>query len=197
MMAQPQTKMKIALDFDGVLSHTMKSWVKNYNKGYSKKYNKQISVRDIDKWAFYESWGMEKEECFDIFDQCWQDWEKLEPLEQDLWQKTKMLCNLGEVDIVTSVSERWLPEIECWLQCQGIHYNKLIHSDTKSDLDYDVYIDDSQMNIERVVGAGKIALMLNQPWNREVLTTDKIIRVYNLYHAIDVIRELQGNESKK
>ncbi len=196
MMAEPQAKMKIALDFDGVLSHTMKSWVKNYNKSYSDKYNKQISVRDIDKWAFYESWGMGKEECFDIFDQCWQDWEKLEPLEQDLWQKTKMLCNLGEVDIVTSVSERWLPEIECWLQCQGIHYNKLVHSDTKADLDYDVYIDDSQMNIERVVGAGKIALMLNQPWNREVLTTDKIIRVYNLYHAIDVIRELQGNEGK-
>lgn len=196
MMAEPQAKMKIALDFDGVLSHTMKSWVKNYNKSYSDKYNKQISVRDIDKWAFYESWGMGKEECFDIFDQCWQDWEKLEPLEQDLWQKTKMLCNLGEVDIVTSVSERWLPEISLWLQCQGIHYNKLVHSDTKADLDYDVYIDDSQMNIERVVGAGKIALMLNQPWNREVLTTDKIIRVYNLYHAIDVIRELQGNEGK-
>ena len=183
--------MKIALDFDGVLSHTMKSWVKRYNKRKDKHAN--ISVRDIDKWAFYESWGMTKEECFDIFDECWGDWRKLEPLEPDQWQKTKMLCNLGEMDIVTAVTEKFLPNIESWAICKGLHYNKIIHSSNKTDLDYDIFIDDSPKNIQEIFDAHKLALMYNQPWNRNVeeLQNHKggIIRIYNLYHAIDVIRE--------
>ena len=44
--------------------------------------------------------------------------------------------------------------------------------------------------------------MYNQPWNRKVngdMTgkTGKVIRVYNLYHAIDVLRDLNNGQSKK
>lgn len=190
--------MKIALDFDGVLSHTMKRWVAVYNTKPNK--HAEISTRDIDKWAFFENWGMNLEEAFGIFDECWRDWEKLEPLEPDQWQKTKMLCNLGEMDIVTAVTEKYLPNIETWARCKGLHYNKLIHSNSKQDLDYDIYIDDSPKNILEIFDAGKVALMYNQPWNRHVeeLQNHKggIIRIYNLYHAIDVIREYVRQNGK-
>ena len=128
--------MKIALDFDGVLSNTMKRWVDVYNKKPNK--HAQISTRDISEWAFFEKWGMNLEQAFDIFDECWGDWRKLEPLEPDQWQKTKMLCNLGEMDIVTAVTEKYVPNIELWADCQGLHYGKIVHSKAKQELNYDI-----------------------------------------------------------
>ncbi len=180
--------MKIALDFDGVLSHTMKRWVEIFNEKYSKKYSRMITIRDINEWAFFEDWGMDKDEAFEIFDQCWENWDKLEPLETDLWQKTKMLCNIGEVDIVTSVNPQWMPHIRSWLEKHGVHFNKVLHSKEKHKLDYDVYIDDSPQNIREMAEAGKWVLMINQPWNRGVKEEGKIVRCYNLYHVIDVLR---------
>jgi len=118
--------MKIALDFDGVLSHTMKRWVEIYNKKPNK--HAQISIRDISEWAFYKKMGLSLEEAFEVFDACWKDWEKLEPLEPDQWLKTRMLCNLGEMDIVTAVTQKYLPNIETWAKCKGLHYGKVIHS---------------------------------------------------------------------
>lgn len=178
--------MKIALDFDGVLSHTMKRWVAIYNGKPNK--HADITIRDINEWAFFENWGMSVDECFEIFDECWNGWENLEPMEQDQWQKTKMLCNIGEVDIVTTVNESALPSIEKWLKHHDIRYNKIVHSKKKHELNYDVYIDDSPKNILEMEQAGKNVLAYNQPWNRHIKDSHYVTRVYNLYHAIDVLR---------
>jgi len=119
----------------------------------------------------------------------------LKPMEPHLKQKTKMLNNLAPVDIVTAVQPEHLEDIEKWLKYHNITYNNLVHSNAKHELDYDIYIDDAEKNIQAVFDAGKIGLILNQPWNRDMSEKNyadggKIIRVYNLYHTIDVVREI-------
>lgn len=188
--------MKIALDFDGVLSHTMKSWVRICN-GLNNNV-KPLTMRDIDVYEFFNKWDMTLKECFEIFDIAWSEWEKLEPLEQDIGQKTHILCNLGKTDIVTNVTKKWQESIRMWLKCQGVEYSELVFSRDKWELNYDVYIDDAAHNAERIVEAGNICLLYNQPWNRHINTKDgykynnggQIYRVYSLYHAIDVIKDL-------
>ena len=195
--------MKLALDFDGTLSDTIQSWVHEYNKAYYKDTSKPIIThRDIDQWAFYKNLNISLEECFVYFSRAWNNWEGLRPLEPHLEQKTKMLNNMIDVDIVTAVSSPYIPNIEKWLKYHEIHYGKIVRSLEKEKLDYDIYIDDSSRNIQNVFDAGKIGLLYNQPWNRELfnrinipsktkpINYSKIKRVYNMYNAIDVVREL-------
>jgi len=172
----------------------MKAWIQKYNK----KYNANLTIRFIEKWGFYEDLGMSVEECFVIFNQAWADIDNLESIEQDIWQKTKMLSNLGTVDIVTSVYPEQAAKVKEWLDRQGVVRNKIVFTQDKTILEYDVFIDDSPSNIVKVVQNGKIGLLYNQPWNRQVDVQQdiftgqgQIFRVYNLYDAIDMIRSLK------
>jgi len=201
--------MKISLDFDGVISDTINSWVDKYNNIYA--YDLQtdfITSRDIDKWGFYEKLNISQDTCFDIFSMAWGDWMNLKPMEPHLKQKTKMLNNLAPVDIVTAVQPEHLEDIEKWLKYHNITYNNLVHSTAKHELDYDIYIDDAVKNIQAVFDAGKHGLLLNQPWNVDMRDQQKpvmisntkykiqgsITRVYNLYHAIDVVRDIVNDK---
>lgn len=190
--------MKVALDFDGVLSHTMKRWVAVCNLHYADKIGREVSLREVEKWAFFEDFGMTVNEAFAVFDKVWNNWQSLIPMEQDLDQKTKMLSNIahGELDIVTTVSEASLPNIERWLRAQKVKYRDIVHSKVKHDLDYDVFIDDNPKNVVDMANAGKLVFMYNQPWNRHIDPKEyhnlehlgEIRRVYNLYHVIDELR---------
>lgn len=195
--------MKIGLDFDGVTGYTTKLWVEKFNE----KYQTSITTRNIDRWGFYEPLGITLNECMEIFGETWKDWKKLEPMEQDMWQKTRMLCNLGTVDIVTNASPDVRLQLEKWLGVHKISYNELIFSSSKWDLDYDVFIDDSPSNIEKIYKAGKIALVYNHAWNRDIKEKSNVFehgactyvdhdkgqirRIYNLYHAIDFIKGIR------
>lgn len=140
----------------------------------------------------------------ELFGETWRDWTKLEPMEQDMSQKTKMLQKLGTMDIVTNASPDVEPQLTKWLKYHYIHYDKLIFSSNKWELDYDVFIDDSPSNIQKIFGAGKIALVYNHAWNRGIQDISSmtgihfycggIQRVYNMYHAIDVLRKLHEQE---
>lgn len=188
--------MKLALDFDGCISDTMQSWVDKYNQKYYGDLTKDlITHRDIDVWAFYKKMGMTLDECMDIFSMAWSDWKNLEPMERHLAQKTKMLSNLCSVDIVTAVRPENLPDVKNWLAFHKISYGELVHSNEKEKLDYDIYIDDSESNAMKMLTAGKLVLLYNQPWNRNVPNTifgevSSINRVYNMYHAIDIVRNI-------
>jgi len=83
--------MKISLDFDGVLAHTMKRWCEVCN-GLSNN-APLVDITKIKHWYFYKDFGLTREEAFIIFDIVWENWQKLEPMEVDLWQKTQMLNN--------------------------------------------------------------------------------------------------------
>ena len=81
-----------------------------------------------------------------------------------------------------------------------IEFNELIFSEDKYNLDYDVFIDDSPENVTKAYEKHKQCLLYNQPWNRDISnkigSVMGIRRVYNLYHAIDAIRELTIDEDR-
>jgi len=188
-------ELKLALDFDGVLSDTIQSWVDHWNKDHKDDLSKDLFThRDVDMWGFYTKLGITLDECFKYFDKAWGDWKNLQPQERHLTQKTKMLNNLVDVDIVTAVQPEHLEDIRNWLSVHDIRYNKLVHSNDKEKLPYDIYIDDADRNIQKVFEAGKIGLLYNQAWNTDTYNavaddhSGMITRVYNLYHAIDIVR---------
>lgn len=185
--------VKIALDFDGVLSDTMDRWVNIYNSAVPK-HKHHATYSDIDQWNFYKKFDISQDECFDIFSLAWKNWRSLKPMERHINLKTETLYELGYVDIVTSVLPEYIYAVKNWLEMYGVKYNNIVHSNEKHKLDYDIYIDDSERNILNAGKAGKIAVLYNQPWNQDVFLFDryisrdiKAIRVYNLDQAIERI----------
>lgn len=175
--------MRIALDFDGVMAQTMHLWCKRNNElGYTHR-----TIADIKQWSFFKDFNMSVDQAFDIFHWCWRNWQKLPPLELDQWHKTRRLAEFGEIDIVTSIEPKFNGYLLKWLDRYDIFYNNIVHKLDKQDLEYDIYIDDSPMNAIKMSQAGKICLLYNQPWNCG-LRGKNIIRVYNLDHAYDVIK---------
>ncbi len=177
--------MRIALDFDGVLAHTMELWVDEYNRLHP---SKKITIEDIDRWAFFEkeSIGLSYDEAFDIFDFCWRHSELINPNEADQQVKVKRLQKFGKVDIVTSVVKN-KEKIKEWISSHGIVPDDIVFTQEKWKLNYDVYIDDSPSNAEKIRDVGKICLLYNQDWNRDVKEDAKIIRVYSLGHVIEIL----------
>lgn len=186
------SEMKIALDFDNVLAHTTQFWVEICN--HRNNGAMMMTTRDVETWDFWKTMGLDKEEAFQIFDICWSGWDKIPSLEHETHQKVKMIKNLSDrTDIVTSVKEQHKNDIFSWLKKFKIPYDRLVFSTNKFDLDYDIFIDDSPDNALEIAKNNKICLLYNQPWNRKVQESNNIRRVYNLYHAIDIIRDLNAS----
>jgi len=180
--------IKIALDFDGVLADTMKLWVFSYNKKFP---TKKLTIKDINEWDFYKKEGINltKEQAFEIFDFCWRHQEFLKSMERNLAYKIEMLGEVGRVDIVTAVVKNREP-IRKWLARKNIT-NDVVFDMEKWKLNYDIYIDDSPIIATNVAKEGKMCLLMDQLWNRDVKTNGKIKRIYSLGQAYDVIKSLK------
>ena len=179
--------MKIALDFDGVLANTMELWVDEYNRLHP---SKKITMDDIDRWAFFEkeNIALSFDHAFEIFDFCWRHSELINPNESNQRFKVNSLRQLGQVDIVTSVIKN-KDKIKEWLINHSIAYaSDIVFNQKKWELDYDIFIDDSPSNAEEIRKLGKICLLYNQKWNRDVKEDNQVIRVYSLDHVADVIK---------
>ena len=177
--------MKIALDFDGVLAHTMGLWVDEFNRRHP---SKKTVITDVKKWSFfqYEPFSITYDEAFDIFDYCWRHAEYIKPLETDQNFRIEELKELGTVDIVTSIIKN-KDNIRKWLSTYELKPNDIIFNEEKWNLDYDIFIDDSPVNAAHFIEKGKINVLYDQPWNREC-SGSGIFRIYNLYHAHEIIK---------
>ncbi len=186
--------MSIAIDFDGVLSDTVQKWIQIFNIHYSKKYNNlQLSYNKITQWDFYQMYGISHEDSRQIFAQCWEQWDSLYPTEFMLSKKIEILSKLcGTLDIVTANNSTNYTYLEGFLHKHNIKYNTIIFEENKEKLDYDIFIDDSPVNAQKIFDAGKSVLLYNQPWNGDIISKEKnnvfIHRVYSLDHAIHILQ---------
>lgn len=182
---------KVSLDFDGVLAHTMDLWISEFNKQHS---SKKTSIADVTAWAFFERdpFSINEKEAFELFDFCWRHWELIKPVEVDQWYKVEMLKKICKVDVVTSIVKN-KDAIRKWLSMYDIKPDDVVFDQQKWKLDYEVFIDDSPHNAENIEKEGKICLLYNQLWNKNVKETKNIIRVYSLDHAIDVLKSLNSS----
>jgi hypothetical protein len=57
----------------------------------------------------------------------------------------------------------------------------------KSNLDYDVFIDDSPLNAVKFLENNKKVILYSQPWNMHI-SNDKLDRITNLSEAIEKIK---------
>lgn len=185
--------MRISLDFDGVLGNTMALWVDEFDRLHP---SKKANIWDINEWNFFDKspFDINVDETFEIFDFCWKHWEQIKPIEVEQSYKINELRKLGKVDVVSAIVKN-KDSIRKWLSAQNIEIDDIVFTQEKWKLKYNYYIDDSPSNASKIKIEGKICLLYDQKWNRDVKTNGNIRRVYNLNHAIDVIRRLE-NEIK-
>ena len=177
--------MKIALDVDGVLADVIVSWI-NYNNSIRKK----ISKPDITDWQFWRKFQIDSFDFYSELNYCWKNWSTIPATEENLSHVTKLLADIGQVDIVTARDSSTDPFVKAWLEHHRISYNNyisVIDGPMKADLDYDVFIDDSPLNAEKFIKNNKKVILYSQPWNQHI-SGDRIKRVSNLIQAHDWIK---------
>jgi len=178
--------LKVALDFDSVLSDTMVRWVELFNE----KKGTKLTKKDVVSWSFWNDFGITMDEAFNIFKEAWSDWKNLPPTEDKISDKVKKLANISTVDVVTHVRNSHLQYVKKWLKNNDIFYEKFVSvQGDKVDLSYDVYIDDSPNVAQKSSQVGKECLLYDQPWNHEI-TGKKITRIKSLDDAFMFIKKI-------
>ena len=80
--------------------------------------------------------------------------------------------------------------VKNWLNYHNISYDNyvsVIDGPMKSDLDYDVFIDDSPLNAIKFIENNKKVVLYSQPWNQHI-SDDNLFRISNLSEAIKIIK---------
>jgi len=182
-----ETKMlKVALDFDSVLSDTMIRWVELFNE----KKGTKLTKKDVVSWSFWNDFHITMDEAFDIFEEAWSDWKNLPPTEDNITDKVKQLTNISTVDIVTHVRDSHLQYVKMWLKNKNISYENFVSvQGDKMNLSYDVFIDDSPNVAQNSSQSGKDCLLYDQPWNRNI-KGEKITRIKSLDDAFTFIKKI-------
>ena len=179
------TKMKIALDVDGVLADVIISWI-----NYSNYVRPKISKHQITNWEFWKEFKIDPFDFYSERSSCWKNWISIPTTEENLSTITKSLSSIGQVDIVTARESSTDSFVKSWLDHHDIFYDdyvSVIDGPMKADLDYDVFIDDSPLNAEKFVKNDKKMILYSQPWNQHV-SDKQIHRISNLSQAIEKIK---------
>lgn len=179
------TEMKIALDVDGVLADVIMSWM-----NYSNSIRKKITKNQITNWEFWKEFQINPFDFYAELSLCWKNWMSIPTTEKNLSFITKSLSSIGQVDIVTARERSTDSFVKSWLDYHDISYNNyvsVIDGPMKAELDYDVFIDDSPLNVEKFLTNNKKVILYSQPWNEHV-SNDQIVRVSNLSEAIEKIK---------
>jgi hypothetical protein len=177
--------MKIALDVDGVLADVIVSWL-----NYSNSIRPEIAKHQITSWEFWNEFEIDRYDFYTELSSCWKNWMAIPTTEKNLSSITKSLTDIGQVDIVTARERSTDSFVKSWLDYHNIEYDNyvsVIDGPMKSDLDYDVFIDDSPLNAEQFLKNNKKVILYSQPWNQH-FSENKIHRVSNLLEAIEKIK---------
>lgn len=179
--------MKIAIDVEETLAHIHKVWVEMVNTLYKTNF----SFEDITDWYFkdtkFEQIGIEPNVFLDMIEKIWEErWYEIPPTEININKKIELLANVHRVDIVTQQNSN---KVLQWLKKFSIPYNSFISiplEESKSKLDYDVFIDDSPILAEELTLDKKL-LLYDRPYNRKIKESKNIIRIYNFDQALKIL----------
>lgn len=180
--------MKLAIDLDGVLADASEIWIPIFQK----RFNIQILKNQINSWNFWEQFGLQYNDFEEVFDEAWADWQNVKETENNISEKIIQLRNFGQVDLVTARNKKTMGFVNKWLEYKKIQLDNVIVVDankSKAILDYNIFLDDSPIQVKQIAHSKKIALVYNQPWNREIKENNNIIRVKNLFDVILFVRK--------
>jgi phosphoglycolate phosphatase-like HAD superfamily hydrolase len=167
---------RLMLDVDGVLADSQSHFIAHLNRqGF------EVSLDDITAY----NWGrlIEKtrrtsDDLITQINQLWQsDWDKIQPMTPNLGELYRQLCvQYGEVHVVTANPTDAVPK---WLKQYGIRERVLHHRGDKTELKFDMYVEDNP-NIAPPEHAELI--IYDRPWNREIKREHR--RIYCLNELI-------------
>jgi hypothetical protein len=184
-------KLKIALDLDGVLADVIRIFCDLLNSRRST----HFTPEQFNRWDAWDITNMSKDEFLRTLDEVWFNWEQIPPVEERLAEKISNLQQTGRIDIVTGRSEVTVPCAKKWLRYNEIHYDQFVRTESttaKSNLDYDVFIDDSSDLMSRIAsrlfGYG---ILYEQPWNRTAADMPRIFKVRRWNEVRPLLHEIQ------
>ncbi len=181
--------MKIALDVDSVLADVIVTWLDVYRE-FS---GRSLKKAEVNTWNFWKTLGLTRKQFEDIFTEAWVRWERIPPTENNLAGTVKRLRRLHTVDIVTGRTLNTVPDVKKWLSWQNIDYEQFVRVPTytlKSSLEYDIFIDDSPLNIVGAADKNRHSILYDQPWNQDMEPHPVIYRVKSLVEAADIVEKL-------
>ncbi len=174
--------MRIAVDLDGVLANSMKTWLKIWHE----ETGQLIEFTELGDWFFWRKLKIDEETFMRILNKAWERWVEIPPTEDNIGEKVSRLKTLGRIDIVTARSRNTEKYAIEWLKHNKISFDKYVwvkNSEAKAELEYDVYIDDSPSLVEMLRNTGKLLLLYSQPWNRSIRETFNVKIIKNLDEA--------------
>ncbi len=173
----------VAVDIDGTIAGSHEAVIDKLNNVYREELLKEgtifsiFSIDDYDEWGEkFEKFGITTEDCIDILLDIWKnDYSNIELID-DKDTVTNSLEKLNfkfKTDIVTG--NPYPDKVNRWLKDNGIyeciHYDHLISIGgldcEKSDLGYDVYIDDNPYLINEL-DTHQSLLLYHRPYNFSV-----------------------------
>jgi len=186
------SKLRIAVDLDGVLAETMTIWCKKANE----ELGTRVTLDDLDTWASWTKFGITRDQFFRLLDEAWDKWEEVPPTEPDLAEKVAKIQPLGSLDIVTGRSRQTVEGAKNWLAHHKIPYERFVRVPGMKDkvfLNYDVYIDDAPELMPLISrNPGMRGILYERPWNRNVPRLPGVFKVESWTRIPKVIREIIG-----
>lgn len=179
--------MKIALDVDGVLADVIVSWLLHNNKT-----RKRLTKNQLTDWDFWKSHNIDRYDFYNELSLCWKNWRTIPATEKDLSDTTKKLSEFGSVDIVTAREKATSDFVKQWLDFYDISFDNYVSvtdGRLKADLDYDLFIDDSPLNVQKFLQKNKSTILYSQPWNAHI-SDPKVIRISSLKEIFTKINSI-------
>jgi 5'(3')-deoxyribonucleotidase len=180
---------KIALDVDSVLADVIVVWLDIFGDLYGQ----YLTKHEVNTWDFWKGLNLTYDQFSYIFTKTWSQWKRIPPTENGLAEKVRELQTIGEVDIVTGRSLETVPNVKKWLEHEGIGYTEFVlvpPRSLKSELEYNVFIDDSPYNVVGAATSNRYSILYDQPWNQDVKHHPNIFRANDLSTSISIIRSL-------
>lgn len=183
--------MKIGVDLDEVLSHSMPELIAFHNNTYGTK----LKTEDFTSYHFDKVWGGTLAEAIDkveIFHKT-QYFKNIKPMEgaKEVLEKIK---KNNELFVITARRDNIRKETEEWINkyfpniFSKIYFtDEFSHASTKSttkkiicdNLDIDIFIEDNINYAFECAGPNRKVFLIDRPWNQTVTLPQNIMRVHS------------------
>lgn len=186
------TKLKIAVDLDGVVWDIMDVFIDIYNRLYKE----DVCIEDVDGWYYFP------QERFEVvYPLTLPRIMEYPVINKFIYFYLFSLNKIYDVKILTAelnTIESLEEKLKSLSIIKGSQYNEIIKidpKDSKLDYNFDVYIDDRPCMAKEILKFPKRYLLLyDQPWNRDVndKNFNNVWRVYGWEEIMLAINRIRG-----
>ncbi len=160
--------MKIGVDFDDVVVHTMEEFVRLWNKSHTRQKD-ELVYEDIDDWDLVKRLGVTEKTVHGYFMAI--DYDNISPVPDSIIGIRDLLDDGHEVTILSSNKRQG--EIRHWLDNHGLRMVPLwvgLKNKAKfaRDAGYDALVDDKPQTLRDAVVLGLHTIRFVTPWNKNM-----------------------------